>query len=220
MYSTQNKEHWPWKERKKNKKIHLTSNPIQHPRPRSRLCQNDFLFHFAEAVPRFITSEFMSYSWGSPLELVSCLVKSTHVLFTLSVWFKRKGHFAGEIQLQLWQEAEIQNTKAHVTNCCVPHYAASIPHSRRYCSQIHDTGDSVAEVSALELTGVGHRILNKTGQVILAKTNVMLSLSLHHCTYLYSNCKIVWRNAEFSLWVWKIQVLNIWMNCDYKKDAS
>lgn len=79
----------------------------------------------------------------------------------------------------------------------MPHYAASIPHSQRYCTQIHDTGDSV-EMSALELTGVGHTILNKIGQVILAKTNVMLSLSLHRCTYLYSKCKIVWKNAEFS----------------------
>lgn len=55
--------------------INPTTKPIQQPRPRSKLCQNDFLFHFTEAVPCFITSEFMPYSWGSPLELVSCLVK-------------------------------------------------------------------------------------------------------------------------------------------------
>lgn len=191
MYSTQNKEHWPWKETKK-KYIYISGiQTYSTSRPRSRLCQNDFLFHFAEAVPCFITSEFMSYSWGSPLELVSCLVKSTHLLFTLSVWFKRKGHFAREIQLQLWQEAEIHNTRAHVTNCCVTHYAAFIPHSQRYCTQTHDTGDSVVEVSALEHTGVCHTIVSKNGQVISAKTNIMLSVSLHHCTYLYSNCKIV-----------------------------
>lgn len=55
--------------------INPTTKPIQQPRPRSKLCQNDFLFHFTEAVPCFITSEFMPYSWDSPLELVSCLVK-------------------------------------------------------------------------------------------------------------------------------------------------
>lgn len=55
--------------------INPSTKPIQQPRPRSKLCQNDFLFHFTEAVPCFITSEFMSYSWGSPLESVSCLVK-------------------------------------------------------------------------------------------------------------------------------------------------
>lgn len=79
MCSTKNKEHWPWKEGASGRGgggiINPTTKPIQQLRPRSKLCQNDFLFHFTEAVPCFITSEFMPYSWGSPLELVSCLVK-------------------------------------------------------------------------------------------------------------------------------------------------
>lgn len=111
------------------------------------------------------------------------------MLFGLSVWFKRKGHFAGEIQPQPWQGDEIQNTKAHITNYHVSHSTPSIPHLQKYYGQTHDTGGSVVEVSALDLPRVCNT-LGTTGQIILVKPKKLLSLSLHHYIYVYTQSAI------------------------------
>lgn len=118
--------------------INPATKPIQQPRPRSKLCQNDFLFHFTEAVPCFITSEFLPYSWGSPLELVSCLVKVYTCYSHCQYDLKGKNI----LQVKYSQQVEIQSTTAHVINSCMSHYVLSPSHLQQYYSRIHGSSDS------------------------------------------------------------------------------
>lgn len=117
------------------------------------------------------------------------------MLFTLSIWFKRKEHFAGEMQPQMQQEAEIQSTRPHTINCCMSHCAPSPSHLHQYYSQMHGTGDSLVEVAALGLPGASDEgsltIITRIGQLIWAKFNVLLhSVSLHHCTHNYTQISV------------------------------
>lgn len=57
------------------------------------------------------------------------------------------------------QEAEIQSTRAHAINCCVPHYVPSPSHLQQYYSQTHGTGDSLVEVVALYHPGASDEVL-------------------------------------------------------------
>lgn len=115
------------------------------------------------------------------------------MLFTLSIWFKRKEHFAGEIQPQMQQEAEIQSTRPHVINCCMSHYVLSPSHLQQYYSQTHGTSDSGGGGSIRSSTSFwwNLKIISKLGQVIWAKCNVvLLSVSLHHGTHKYTQISV------------------------------
>lgn len=83
-----------------------------------------------------------------------------------------------------------------------------LPHLQKH-SQTHDTGGGGRFRSSRSFCW-SLTVISKIGLVILAKPNVLLmSVSLYHCTHIYTqtNCNIMWRNAEFALWVWNVQML-------------
>lgn len=145
------------------------------------------------------------------------------MLFTLSVWFKRKEHFAGEIQLQLRREAEIPNTKAHVTNCCVslcsfssPFTETLQPASRHLLTRWWRRQLEIFRSFCWNLTA-----LSIIGQVILAKLNVpLLSVSLHHRTRIYTQAAIY--GGEMLNLPCDYEMCRCWntlINCGHKKGA-